>query len=487
VTQSELENSPNSLVQYFGLGTGVILIISSIIGSGVYKKVAPMAATCESPLIVLLAWVLAGGVTLLGVLSLAEIALLLPHSGGPFVYLHKIYGPGVAYAYGWGSFACIQSASTAAIAYVFAESVNAIYPLPVLGGDFETMTLVAGIAPLANLGVKLLAVGLIVLLTFVNCRGVHQGGFVSNALTIIVVVSIAVIIFANFAFSGGSFSNLTQDSASYPPQSVNEKSFGWMKMLFATMLASFWAFEGWINVGFVGDEIRNPQRNIPRILILGVLAIIGIYVCINASYLFALPIGEIIKINEIKNGIAAVEVIRTYWGTGGVFALSVLIIVTTAGCTNATILTSGRIYYAMAKKGMFFRSAAKIDPKTKVPANALWIFAVWSSLLVFSGSFDQLTDMLVFAQFIFYGLVIAGVYILRRTMPDAQRPYKVIGYPVVPFLFVAFCIGLLVNTLIDENSRRNALFGLVLLVSGLPFFPYFRRNFTPCSDEAKGF
>jgi APA family basic amino acid/polyamine antiporter len=339
------------------------------------------------------------------------------------------------------------------------------------------MTLVVGITPLANLGVKLLAVGLIVLLTYVNSRGVHQGGLVSNALTIIVVVSIAIIIFANFAFSGGSFNNLTQDAASYPPEAVSEKSMGWMKMLFATMLASFWAFEGWINVGFVGDEIRNPQRNIPRILILGVLAIIGIYLCINASFLFALPVGEIIEISKVPNAIAAVEVIRTYWGTMGVLALSLLIIVTTAGCTNATILTSGRIYYAMAKSGMFFRSAAKIDPKTKVPVNALWIFGVWSCLLVFSGSFDQLTDMLVFAQFIFYALVIAGVYILRRTMPDAPRPYKVIGYPVVPLLYIAFCVGLLINTLIDDNSRWNALIGLMLLALGLPFYPFFRRNF----------
>jgi basic amino acid/polyamine antiporter, APA family len=471
--QPESESQSQPLVKYFGLGTGIILIISSIIGSGVYKKVAPMSLVCESPLLIILAWVLAGGVTLLGVLSLAELAMLMPHSGGPFVYLHKIYGPGVAYAYGWGSFACIQSASTAAIAYVFAQSVNAVRELPTLGGRFETMTLVGDIAPLANLGVKLLAVSLILALTYINCRGVRQGGGFSNVITVIVVISLALIVLLNFTASGGSLSNLTTDSTSYPPETMSQ-SMGMLRILFVTMLASFWAYEGWINVGFVGDEIRDPQRNIPRILILGTLGIIGIYVCVNASFLFAMPIDEMMVIAKQENSVAAVEVIRKFLGDWGVYGISFLIILTTAGCTNATILTSGRIYYAMAKSGQFFRSAARIDPVTKVPANALWIFSIWSCVLVFSGSFDQLTDMLVFAQFIFYALVVAGVFVLRVKMPDAARPYRVIGYPVVPLLFLVFCAGLLINTLIE--NPRNALIGLFLLALGSPFYLYFRSS-----------
>lgn len=464
----------NELVKYFGLGTGIILIISSIIGSGVYKKVAPMSLACESPELLILAWVLAGVVTLLGVLSLAEIAMLLPESGGSFVYLREIYGEKYGFFYGWGSFACIQSASTAAIAYVFAQSLNAIVPLPILGGEWETMSVLGLFMPFANLGVKLTAVALIVLLTAINYRGVKEGGGVSNVITIIVVISLLAIIILGFTMSGGSFANLTTDATSYPPDKMGE-SFGFLKVMFVTMLASFWAYEGWINIGFVGDEIKDPQRNIPKILIYGVLIIMAIYVLVNMTYLYVMPIDEMMAVANSENGVAAVEVIRKFMGDGGAFAISLLIVLTTAGCTNSTILTSARIYYAMAKKGLFFKSAAYVHPKFKVPTKSLIIFAVWSCILVFSGTFDQLTDMLVFAQFIFYGLVVAGVFVLRKRMPNAERTYKVIGYPVVPILFLLFCAGLLINTLIEQP--REAGMGLFLIALGTPFYLYFKKNY----------
>lgn len=463
----------NELVKYFGLGTGIILIISSIIGSGVYKKVSSMAVIAESPELILLAWVLAGLVTLLGVLTLSEIAMLMPESGGSFVYLKEIYGEKYGFAYGWASFSCIQSASTAAISYVFAESLNAIVPLPILGGAWETMTVMGIFTPFASLGVKIVAVGLIVLLSAVNYRGVQKGGGLANIITIIVVTSLFGIILMGLSFGGGNLSNITADAITYPPDKMAE-NFGFMKVIFGTMLASFWAYEGWINIGFVGDEIKNPQRNIPRILIYGILIIMGIYLLVNMTYLYVMPIDEMIAVANTPNSVAAVEVIRKFGGNGGAFAISLLIVITTAGCTNSTILTSARIYYAMAKKGLFFKSAAYVHPKFKVPTKALVIFAIWSSILVFSGTFDQLTDMLVFAQFIFYALVIAGVFILRKRLPNAERPYKTIGYPVVPALFILFCIGLLVNTLIEQP--REAGIGLFLIATGIPFYIYFKKN-----------
>lgn len=463
------------LVKYFGLGTGIILIISSIIGSGVYKKVAPMALEAQSPEWILLAWVLAGIVTLLGVLSLAEVAMLMPKSGGSFIYLKEIYGEKYGYYYGWASFACIQSASTAAIAYVFAQSLNAIIPLPQLGGAWETMQVLWIFTPFANLGVKLTAVGLIILLTAINYRGVKQGGGVSNIITITVLISLIILIIAGLTYSGGSWSHLSQNASTYPPPIMHEP-FGWWKMIFLTMLASFWAYEGWINVGFVGDEIKDPQRNIPRILIYGGLIIMAIYVLVNMTYLYVMPVDEIIAVAKSENGVAAVEVVRKMMGNGGAFLISCLIVLTTAGCTNATILTSARIYYAMAKDKLFFPQAGYIHPKFQVPTKSLVIFAIWSCILVFSGTFDQLTDMLVFAQFIFYGLVVAGVIILRKKMPNARRDYKVPGYPLVPILFLLFCAGLLVNTLMEQP--RSAGIGLFLIALGTPFYYYFKRETT---------
>ncbi len=462
-----------NLVQYFGLTTGIILLVSSIIGSGVYKKVAPMSLDLQSPYLILLAWLLAGLVTLLGVLTIAEIAMRIPVSGGPFAYLREMYGEKVSYFYGWASFACIQSASTAAISYVSAQSLNAVLPLPVLGGEWETMTVFGVFMPFANLGVKLVAVTFILILTTINSRGVHQGGRVSNVITVIVLISLLIIVLTGMSVGGGVMDNVTNNASTYPPDSFAQ-SGGFMKMIFLAMLSAFWAFEGWINIGFVGDEIRNPQRNIPRILIFGMLLITGIYLVVNFTYLHVVPIDKMMEFARNQNSIAAVEVIRYFAGYEGAFAISLLIIVTTLGCTNATILTSARIYYAMAKKGLFFKQAAEVHPTYHTPNKSLWIFATWASILVFSGTFDQLTDMLVFAQFIFYGLVVAGIFILRKKTPSAPNTYKVIGYPVVPVLYLLFCAGLLTYTL--SERPREAIMGLVLIALGTPFYFWFKRG-----------
>lgn len=461
------------LVKYFGLTTGIILLVSSIIGSGVYKKVAPMSLDLQSPGLILLAWLLAGMVTLLGVLTVAEIAMLIPVSGGPFAYLKKIYGEKTSYFYGWASFACLQSASTASIAYVAAQSLHAVLPLPYLGGEWETMTVLGIFTPFANIGVKLAAVSFILILTFINSRGVHQGGRVTNVITVIVLISLFIIIAAGLTTGGGNFQHIATDAATYPPDTFSQ-SGGFLKAMFLAMLAAFWAFEGWVNIGFVGDEIKSPERNIPRILIFGILIITGIYLLVNFTYLYVLPVGDMMAVATDQNSIAAVEVIRHFAGYEGAFAISVLIIVTTLGCTNATILTSGRVYYAMARENLFFKPAAKIHPRFHTPNNSLWMFASWASLLVFSGTFDQLTDMMVFSSFIFYGLVVAGVFILRKKMPDAPRSYRVIGYPVVPVLFLLFCAGLIVNTLVQRP--REAGLGLLLIALGTPFYFLFKRN-----------
>jgi APA family basic amino acid/polyamine antiporter len=431
-----------------------------------------MAIDLGSPNLVLLAWLLAGLVTLLGVLTVAEVAMLIPVSGGPFAYLREIYGEKTGYFYGWASFACIQSASTASIAYVFAQSIHSIYPLPMLGGEWETYTVLGIFTPFANLGVKLVAVALIALLTAINYRGVRQGGRVSNIITVLVVVSLLFIVLTGLSMGGGSMEHISQKIAVEP--NIGGGNYGFIKMLFLAMLAAFWAFEGWMNIGFVGDEIHDAKRNIPRILIFGILIITGIYLLVNFTYLYVLPIDEMVAVAHQENTIAAVEVIRKFAGGGGVLAISLLIVVTTFGCTNATILTAARVYYAMAKKGLFFKKAAEVHPKFHTPGNALVMFAIWASVLVFSGTFDQLTDMMVFAQFIFYGMVVAGVFILRKKMPDAPRSYKVLGFPVVPILFLLFCAGLLLNTLIERP--REAGMGLFLIALGTPFYFLFKKN-----------
>jgi len=372
-----MNQSSNQLVKYFGFTTGIALIVTSIIGSGVYKKASIMAAECHSPEILLGAWVLAGIVSLLGVLSLAEIASLLPRSGGPYTYLKRIYGEKAAFAYGWASFACIQTASTAAIAYVFAESLGAIVEIPTVPEHIASLNLFGIVKPFENFGIKAVAVTLIGLLTYINCRGVHAGGSVGNLITLIVLVSIMVICLIAFFSSVGSIHNLSQKASTYPPPKMSQP-LGFIRVMFVTMLASFWTYEGWINVGFVGDEVHNPQRNLPRILIFGILIITTLYVLVNTAYLYVVPMDELIEIENPQNAVVAVEVIRKILGPLGVIAISILIVVTSVGCTNSTILTSSRIYYAMAQDGLFFKSAGYVDPISKVPTTSLIQFCIWS-------------------------------------------------------------------------------------------------------------
>jgi APA family basic amino acid/polyamine antiporter len=240
------------------------------------------------------------------------------------------------------------------------------------------------------------------------------------------------------------------------------------------LLAAFWAYEGWNTLGFIGGEIKNPNRNLPLALFGGMMVIIGAYLIVNFTYLYVLPIDQLIDVHKAKNDIAAVAVVRHFAGDMGATLISIIILITTLGCTNSTILMPPRVYYAMAKDGLFFPRAAEINPKYHTPNPALWMQGIWACILVLSGSFDQLTDMLIFAAFFFYGATAFGVFVMRRREPLAERPYKVWGYPIVPALFVLFCVALIVITCI--NHPREATLGTVLMLSGLPFYFYWNRK-----------
>jgi APA family basic amino acid/polyamine antiporter len=233
------------------------------------------------------------------------------------------------------------------------------------------------------------------------------------------------------------------------------------------MLAAFWAYQGWVSVGFIGGEIKDPTKNIPKGIVTGVFIVIAVYLLVNATYLTLLSIPQLEQIHQSGNQIAAVEAVRAFWGQGGVLFISVLILITTLGCTNASILTGARPYYAMAREKMFFPRIAKIN-NANVPSNSLLWQGIWASVLVLSGTFDQLTDMIIFAVFIFYAATTLGVFILRKRMPDAHRPYKVWGYPVVPAIFILFCIGLFFNTIVTRP--REAAIGMILILSGIPVY-----------------
>jgi APA family basic amino acid/polyamine antiporter len=453
-------NNQRSLVKTLGLGYVVIFVIANIIGSGVFKKIAPMAAELHSSVWILMAWIVGGIITLFGSLSSAEVAGLLADTGGNFVYFKKIYNLFFAFIFGWSLFTVIQTATIASLAYVFAQSLNTILPIPEILHSHQHFTIGGIFFPFQDFGVKLTAILLIMLLTFLNISGLKSGAGVSKAILFLVCAGILVIII----FGLGS-------SASNPEKSIDvrELSHGTVTLssFYTAMLAAFWAYQGWESIGFIGGEIKNANTNIPKGLLIGVTIVILIYVLANATYLSLLSIPQLEQINNSVNQIAGIEAVKVFWGTKGTLFISLLILVSTLGCTNASILTGARPYYAMARDGLFFKSLAKIN-KTNVPSNSLLWQGIWASVLVLSGTFDQLTDMIIFAIFIFYGATALGVFILRYKMPNAYRPYKVWGYPFVPGIFVLFCIGLFFNTIITRP--REAAIGMTLILLGIPVF-----------------
>ncbi|MFN0035695.1 MAG: APC family permease [Saprospiraceae bacterium] len=466
-----MEKKQGQLVRSVTLAAATILVVSSVIGSGVYKKVAPMSAELLSPDLVLWAWVLAGVISLCGALSNAEIAGMMADSGGEYVYFKKIYGRFMAFLWGWSTFAVIKTAAVAGIAYVFSGAFNSMFPLPHLPESIESIEFLV-FKPFENAGVKALTIALILTLTFLNSRGLKGAAALSTWITRLVIVGLLGIVVSGLLFGGGSFANFQTPASTFVQREWTD--FGFIKAMFTALLAAFWAYEGWNTLGFIGGEIKNPNRNLPLALFAGMLVIMGAYLLVNFTYLYVLPIDQIVDVHKAQNEIAAVAVVRHFAGGIGATLISIVILITTLGCTNATILMPPRVYYAMAKDGLFFPRAAEIHPKYNTPNPALWIQGLWACMLVLSGSFDQLTDMLIFAAFFFYGATAFGVFVMRLREPDAERPYKVWGYPVVPALFVLFCVTLIVVTCITHP--REAGLGVVLMLTGVPLYFFWRRN-----------
>jgi APA family basic amino acid/polyamine antiporter len=460
-------NTSRQLKQTLGPGMVIVLAIANIIGSGVYKKIAPMAAELHSSGWILICWILAGIISLFGALCNAEVAGLLADTGGEFVYYKKIYNRFFAFIFGWSLFTIIQTASISSLAYVFSQSLNSIIPFPSVLNGLADFNIANVFYPFANLNVKLVAILLIILLTWINSRGIKIGANLSTVILILVISGILTIVIFGLA---SAHSHL---HAVYNMKTTSSSSISF-SAVFTAMLAAFWAYQGWAVVGYIGGEVKNPKRNIPIGIATGVVIVIILYLLINTTYLSLLSIPSLEKVYQSQNGIAAVEAVRIFWGSKGALSISILIALTTLGSAHATILVSCRPYYAMAREGLFFSPIGKLN-KASAPAASLWSQGIWACLLVLSGSFDQLTDMIIFAVFIYYGATTMGVFVLRRKMPNAPRPYKVWGYPVVPAVVILFCIILFANTIVARP--REAAIGIILMLSGVPFYFWFRRKY----------
>jgi basic amino acid/polyamine antiporter, APA family len=469
----------HKLIPSLGLWTSVSLVIGGIIGSGIFMKPAIMASQLGSPELLVLVWILAGIITLFGALSNAEVAAMIPETGGQFIFFKVMYGDFVAFIYGWSAFAVFNTAGVASIAYVLGTYTEYFIQLPrftpeIARGFHLYIPFVGSIFPLENIGVKGLTIAIVLGLTYVNYRSTRSGGNIQVVFTVLKVLAMVVIVFG-LLFSGkGSLQNLVGDSSVIQPQ-----GWGLVGALVAALAGAFWGYDGWNNVTFVAGEIKNPQRNIPRSLFLGLVTCIIIYTLITLSYTYVLPVDAM-----AKSSIVASDAATIVMGSAGGAIIALMVIISTFGTTNGNILATTRVSFAMAQEKRFFDFAGNVHPKFKTPGNALWLHGIWTALLVLSGSFDMLTDMLVFVSWLFYGMSAAGIFILRKKMPHVERPYKVWGYPFVPAIFVIFTFFFLTATLVNDirlysagkTEIINSLLGLLLTALGIPLYWYFKKR-----------
>lgn len=474
------DNTPK-LKSELGLFTTIAIVIGAVIGSGIFKKPSLMANQVGSAEILILIWIIAGIITLFGALTNAEVAGLIPETGGQYIYFEKMYGEFVAFLYGWAIFIVIQTGSIASISYVFSDYFQYFIKLPRFSAIVENsfiihIPFIGNILPLENIGVKLITISLVLFLTIINYFGVKFGGGIASFFTSAKVLILLFFVIAAFAFAGGNANNFSSHLNNTFDQFNGNPSifFG----VVAALSGAFWAYDGWNNVTYLAGEIKRPQRNIPLGLVIGTVIVIIIYVLVNLAYIYVLPLNEIAKSELVASDAAQ----RILGNLGGGF-VAAAVLVSTFGTSNGTIMASARVYHAMANRGMFFQSIGKTNAKFFTPANALFLQAFWTSILVISGTFDILTDMLIFVSWIFYGLGAAGVFILRKKMPDSLRPYKVWGYPIIPIIFILFAFFFVILTLYNDINGYldgryriiNSAFGLLLTFCGIPFYIIFKK------------
>ena len=443
------------------------LVVGTVIGTGVFLKAAVMAQQVGTPTLVLAAWVAAGALSLAGALAYAELGAMLPEAGGEYVYLRESYGEAAGFLFGWQRFIVSGSASIASIASGFAIFLAAFLPLgdvwvrrelTLLGHSFEW-----------QFGERqVVAVAAILLLSGVNCFTVVVGGRVQSALTLLKIGGIAFVVLGILFFGRtADWSHLRSPDGA--PAWSGFAAFG------TAMLAALWAYDGWNNMPMAAGEVKDPGRSIPRALIFGMLIVMAIYCLANLAYFYALPLDEVKTSNSTLHRAAlpvASKAAITFLGEYGGKLVAIAFVISALGALNGSILSNARVPFAMARDGYFPEALAELSSLTRVPVRVIVVQAFWSCVLAVSGSYDQLTDCLLFAAWIFYGLTTSAVFVLRRRRPDAPRPYRTLGYPWVPALFLLVSGWLVVNTLVERPVE--SVTGIVLILAGLPVYAWFR-------------
>ncbi|MGH9334105.1 MAG: APC family permease, partial [Vicinamibacteria bacterium] len=445
--------SSAELVRGLGLLDSILLVIGIVIGSGIFLTTGLMAAELPSPFLIMTVWAVGGILTVAGALTFAELGAAMPEAGGQYVYLREAYGSLSAFLFGWITLLVYQPGSIAAVAVGFAAYLG--YFVPEWGTDHVLVTVSSGNFVLSLTAGQVVASVIIVFLTHLNARGLRAGSLVQNVFTFLKVGAIAAFVLFGLWWTRGNA--LPEAQVAVVRENSLLTGFG------VALIAALWAFDGWGNLNFSAGEIKDPGRTLPRALILGTAAVTVIYLLTNWAYLRALSIPEMQGVTRVAETAAT-----ALFGPGATSMIAAAVLVSTFGATNGTILTGGRVYYAMAKDGLFFDSVARVHPRYRTPHVALWVQGLWSSVLSLTGTFDQLFTYAMLGALIMYGAATASVFTLRRKRPDLPRPYRVWGYPVLPALYLAALVALMLNTL--SERPLESILGLVLFLLGVPIY-----------------
>ena len=460
-----------TLVRGLGLVAAISIILGNVIGTGVFLKARVMTCNVGSPTWVIVAWIAAGILSLAGALTYAELSAMKPQAGGEYVFLRDAYGRVWSFLYGWMLIFVGKTGAQASVAVAFAIFLNDF-----LGGKLKQTLIQTDILgyPYELTSLQIIAVMMIVIITTINCASVSVSGQLATYFTVIKIALILLVGFGAFLLADGNFGHFGMLNDGGTCESVAASAtygaagYSFAAGFGAAMLGALWGYDGWNNLTLIAGEVKNPQRNIPIALIGGTILIILLYVFVNIAYFYVLDPTQIASVS--KDSSVAREVSIRFLGAGAVILMTAGLMASSIGTLHTSILTGARVPYAMAQDGLMFQALGKLSSGTRVPVGALIVQGIWACLLALSGSFDTLTDYVIFGSWLFYALVTASVFVFRKKFPDAERPYRAFGYPVVPILFLLVAGWLLINTMLTNPFQAFA--GIILITLGLPVYYY---------------
>ena len=449
-------------VKALGLTGATTLVMGSMIGSGIYIVSADIARQVKSPGLLIVCWMLGAFLTIVAALSYGELAAMLPHAGGQYVYLREAFGRLWGFLYGWTLFVVIQTGTIAAVAVAFAKYTGVFFP------SISASNYLIGSGKVGVTTQQLLAIVIIVVLTWVNTRGIKTGAMVQNIFTFAKVASLLALI--GFGFLLGRNPQVIAFNFAH---FWDGAGFTWaaVALVGTAMVGPLFSSDSWNNVTFAAAEVTNPKRNLPLSLGLGVGVVSALYVASNFVYLSVLTFPQIQAAPEDR---VATAVVSVMFGPVATSIMAVAIMVSTFGCLNGIILSGARVYFTMAHDKLFFKKAGDLNPRTHAPVWALGMQCVWSVLLTLSGQYNDLLDYVIFAVLLFYILTIAGLFRLRRTRPDAERPYRAVGYPVLPAVYIV--MAGMIEILLLVNKPTFTIRGLILVLLGVPVYFFWRQK-----------